>query len=323
MPTQTKRRFRFADHPWTAMIVFWFLSIVLILGVAVVSNAGVQLTPYLGFVAMTLVVAPFVMRIPRVRRPNHEVPDIHGGANDSTQFRRAALSFWAYCKEYAYEIRLYRAQPVVPLLVLGLTCWLILALSQVTGTLAFRVTQGKPLTAGFLLDAIDITKDLPPRSTGILTSFPVVCEEIAWRGIFLTLFLAHYRERKAVVMAALGFSLLHVLNLTTDWPPIWVLGQILWSFVLGLWYGYSVLKSDSIIPAMLVHWLGNTFMWSTTGYMQQNASPLTQALFGVLFTLGILPTVLLTLWTRWFAARWPFPQQPTRVREGAVAPFQR
>jgi hypothetical protein len=38
--------------------------------------------------------------------------------------------------------------------------------------------------------------------------------------------------------------------------------------------------------------------------MQSRASIEMQALFGVIFSLGVVPTTLMILWTRFFVARW-------------------
>ncbi len=55
---------------------------------------------------------------------------------------------------------------------------------------------------------------------------------------------------------------------------------------------------------MIVHYLGNVFIGSLTGYMQSRASIEVQALFCIIFSLGIVPTTLMILWTRFFLSRW-------------------
>jgi membrane protease YdiL (CAAX protease family) len=300
-----KTRFEFADHPWISMIVFCVLSWVLIILFAIISNFTSLFDPSTGFLLMVVIVTPFVMRIPRTKH------SFSGHLDDVRQSRKgpniwlAILAFFAYCRDYLDEIRLTRVRPIIPLLLLGLSCWVILAFSQVVGTIVFRLTQGKPLTAAFVLSTISIAGDLPPRSMSLFTSFGSVFEEIAWRGIFLSLFLGFYSKRKAVIMAALGFSILHLINLTGDRPTIWVMGQLVWTFILGLWYGYSVIKTDSLIPAMMVHWLGNSFIGSITNYLQINATPTVEALYGVIFSLGIVPTGLMVLWVRYLSFKWP------------------
>jgi membrane protease YdiL (CAAX protease family) len=308
MQELSKTRFQFADHPWVSMIVFWVLSAFLIILFAIRNFTGL-FSPYMGFLLMVVIVAPFVMRIPRTKRSFSEHLDYVRQSRNVPTIRLTLLAFFAYCRDYLDEIRLTRVQPVIPLLLLGLSSWVILGLSQAVGTILFRLTQGKPLTAAFVLSTVSVAEDLPPQSMSLFTSFASVFEEIAWRGIFLSLFLAFYSKRKAVIMAALGFSVLHLLNLAGDRPTIWVMGQLVWTFSLGLWYGYSVIKTDSLMPAMIVHWLGNAFIYSIANYLQHNATPEVQALYGVIFMFGVVPTILLFLWVRYVSIKWPVFQE--------------
>jgi hypothetical protein len=41
-----------------------------------------------------------------------------------------------------------------------------------------------------------------------------------------------------------------------------------------------------------------------TGYIQSRASIEMQALYGIVFSLGIVPTTLMILWTRFFIQKW-------------------
>lgn len=304
-----KNRFEFADHPWISMVVFWVLSAFLIILFAIIRDLTGLFDPGTGFLLMVVIVAPFVMRIPRTKHSlSQHLDDMRQNRKEPNVWL-AILAFFAYCRDYLDEIRLTRVRPIIPLLLLGFSCWAILAFGQAIGTIVFRLTQGKPVTATFILSTISIAENLPPRSMSLFTSFGAVFEEIVWRGIFLSLFLGFYSKRKAVIMAALGFSIFHLINLTSDRPTIWVMGQLVWAFILGLWYGYSVIKTDSLIPAMMVHWLGNAFIGALTSYLQYNATPAVQALYGVIFTVGVVPTILLFLWVKYVSVKWPVFQE--------------
>lgn len=306
---QRNIQLQLADHPIIAMFVFWLLSAVMIFLFAVVNSHTGRFSPFTGFIVMVVIVTPLLLQIPRTNPAVGErLQALHREKKRPRTWLALHVLVDGY-REYMDAIRLTRIRPLIPLLLLGLSCWLILACSQALGTIIFRISQGLPLTAAFILDTFSIAEDLPPQSTGLFTSLVSVFEEIAWRGVFLALFLQHYDKCKAVIMAAVGFSLLHLLNLTGEQPAVWVLGQVGWSFVLGLWYGYAVLKTDSLIPAMLVHWLGNAFIWSITHTLQTNATPAMQAVYGLIFTVGIVPAVLLSLWTRFVTTKWPVFRQ--------------
>jgi len=112
----------------------------------------------------------------------------------------------------------------------------------------------------------------------------------------------------------LGFGLMHLLNLAGGRELVWVLGQVVWSFILGLFYGYIFVKTRSLLPLMIVHYLGNVFISSFTGYMQTRASIEIQALYGIIFSLGIIPTTWMILWTRFFVSGWlPNGQSPVSI----------
>jgi membrane protease YdiL (CAAX protease family) len=207
-------------------------------------------------------------------------------------------------KQYLDDIGLSKMQPFIKLVLLGLSCYLFLALSQIAGSVVFRLFEGYPLTGGFIRQVLDLSGDLPPQSASLLVSFPSIFEEVAFRGIVLTAFLNKYTEWKAIVFSSLGFGLIHILNLAVGREPVWVLGQIVWAFLIGLFYGYVFVRTRSLLPSMIVHYLGNAFIGSLTGYLQARATVPVQALYGVIFSLGLVPTTLMILWARFFSSRW-------------------
>ena len=97
---------------------------------------------------------------------------------------------------------------------------------------------------------------------------------------------------------------MHLLNMTNGRESVWAMGRIVWAFTIGLFYGYVFVRTRSLLPPMIVHYLGNVFISSLTGYIQTRASIEIQALYGVIFSFGVVPTPLMILWTRFFASRW-------------------
>jgi len=282
----TKRKFQLHKHPWLSLlavvitiVVSTILAICLVfaLGLSPFSSTG-QFTNDIAFQLLTVFIfVPFVLRLPKGK---------------STY------------RQYLDDIGLTRVQPFIRLVLLALSCYVILALSQVAASFVYRFSEGLPITWDFVRRVFDLSGDLPPGSPSLLISFPSIFEEAVFRGIVLTVFLGKYSERKAIIFSALGFGLMHMLNLAGGRELVWVLGQVVWSFILGLFYGYLFVRTRSLLPLMIVHYLGNVFIGSLTGYMQSRASIETQVLYGVVFSLGILPTTLMILWTRFFVSRW-------------------
>jgi len=208
------------------------------------------------------------------------------------------------------EIRLTKVQPLLGFILLGLSCYLILALSQAGGVLVYRLTQGLPINWSFIRSAFVLADELPPRSNSWLMSTISIFEEIFWRGVVLALFLRFYDQPKAILFSALGFGLMHILTLLEGRPLVCTACQVVWAAILGLFYGYVTLKTGSLLPAILVHYLGNLLLAAIDAYIQNKASVPLQAVYGVVFTLGIIPTMLMMLWTRLFSTWWPVIQKP-------------
>jgi len=287
--TTNKIAFKFVDHPWisfSAFLAFIIFSMVLsgtiILGLLKLPQDApfsqfVQ--PLLGHVLMLFVFVPFVLRLPKGK----------------TTYR-----------EYLDDIRLTKIQPFFRLLFIAVSCCIILMFCQVLGTLVFRLSEGKDITLEFIRSVLDITNELPPRSWSLLTSLPSMFEEVAFRGVLLTFFLVKYSKRKSIIFSSLGFGIIHFFNILSGRDPVWVSGQVIWAFILGLFYGYLFIKTGSLLPVMLFHYFGNLFVGSLNGYIQETASVVIQVLFGVTFTLGLIPVILMILWIRFFSAKWPF-----------------
>ncbi len=215
--------------------------------------------------------------------------------------------------EYLSEIRLTRMRPLPGLILLGLSCYLIIALSQAAGVLVYRLLEGLPVDGSFIRTAFVLANELPPRSNSWLISLPSIIEEVVWRGVVLAAFLRVYDQRKTILFSALVFGVLHIFAALDGHPPIYAVSNVVWAAILGIFYGYVTLKTDSLLPAMIVHYLGNLFVSAINAYVQANASTSAVAVYGVLFTFGIIPTTLMILWTRFFTTHWPGIQKLQKV----------
>ncbi|MCU0522669.1 MAG: CPBP family intramembrane metalloprotease, partial [Anaerolineae bacterium] len=210
-----RKRFALREHPWLSLwavmiatVTSLALSGALIYGMLGLSDAKPLpqfLQPMLFHVLTGFIIAPFIIRLPKGKRTY---------------------------RQYLDDIGLGGGQPWLRLIALGVTCSLILALSQAAASVIYRLTEGLPLNGAFLRRVFDLSSDLPPRSWGFFTSIPSAFEEVAFRGIVLTVFLSRYSKRTSIVYSALGFGLMHLLNLAVGREPVWVLGQVVWAFIL-------------------------------------------------------------------------------------------
>jgi membrane protease YdiL (CAAX protease family) len=282
-----KRRFRLSNHPWLALLAVMMTSVfsIFLSGTVIFGLIGlpddspiVQFAQAMSYHVLTaFILVPFVLRLPKGKR-----------------------TFWRYLD----DIGLSKVQPLVRLVVLALSCTLILGLSQAAASFVYRLSEGLPVDGSFVRQVFDLSGDLPPESASLLVSLPSTLEEVAFRGIVLTVFLSKVSVRKAIIFSSVGFGLMHLLNLAMGREPVWVMGQVVWAFTIGLFYGYVFVRTRSLLPSMVVHYLSNVLVGSLTGYLQSRASIEVQALYGVILSFGVVPTTLMILWTGFFSSRW-------------------
>ncbi len=131
---------------------------------------------------------------------------------------------------------------IFPLIVLGMgVCGFSNFLTGAAGML-FRYF-------GFNYDVGGINSPTDPF--GIILSFvatavtPALVEEFAMRGVLMGV-LRKYGDGFAIIVSALVFGLMHG-NLV----------QIPFAFVLGLFFGYAVIRTGTIWTAVVIHFLNN------------------------------------------------------------------
>lgn len=281
-------RDRLLTRPWRAFLVLMALQpIGMAFGALVVYGVlrlPRQMSDMAAFSTATLftinallgyLVAPFVLRLP----------------NGSATFAG-----------YLADIRLTRFRPLLPLLVLTASCVLILIVCQGSGSIVYRLSEGNNVTPDFLRRVFDLGAAVPPRSMLLFAQMFSSLEEVAFRGVLLTMLLRVYSQPKAIAFSAAAFGLMHLPTVFTGVPVVFVLGQVVWAFLFGLFYGYIFVKSGSLLPSMIIHWLSNVFQEPLTAYWTTASIPV-RAFYGVVFGYG-LAALLSIWWVRFFSARW-------------------
>ncbi len=80
----------------------------------------------------------------------------------------------------------------------------------------------------------------------LVAALPAVCEELAFRGFVLSGLRSGGNNRRAIVVSALFFSIAHGL-----------LQQEVTTFVVGLVLGWLAVRSGSLLPGVVFHFLNN------------------------------------------------------------------
>jgi len=281
-------KYQLKDHPWMALFVVLFSFVFLINACSIILFEILQLNPQdritgilpstISNLLLILIITPLLFKIP-------------GGSSN--------------LKHYFNDIGLLRVTPFYKLLAIGVSCYLIFLLSQAIGTIIYGLSQDESINLYFLSELFRFSDEFPPNSNGWLISLPSILEEFIFRGIILVVFLNKYSSIKAILYSAISFGLIHLLNLANDKEIIWVLGQVIYNSIAGLFYGYLFLKTRSLLPVVLIHYLNNLFIGTITSSIQSHASAEIQSFYGIVFFFGIIPTTLSIIWIRYFLKKWP------------------
>jgi membrane protease YdiL (CAAX protease family) len=132
-------------------------------------------------------------------------------------------------------------------------------------------------------------------------------EEVCFRGVFLTMLLRKHTPNYAIFYSALAFGVAHIFALFAGGDIITITGQVIWAFIFGLFYGYIFVKTGSLWPSMIIHWLSNVFQSSLTAYWL-TAPVLERTFYGIVFGYGIA-ALLSIYWVRFFSSKWLIPQK--------------
>jgi membrane protease YdiL (CAAX protease family) len=205
-------------------------------------------------------------------------------------------------KEYLSDIGFTRFRPFLRLSILTISCLLILILCQGSGSVIYRLTEGKPLSSEFINKVFDLSLALPPESWLLITMFYSMFEEVCFRGVFLTMLLRKYTQNRAIFYSALAFGVAHSFALFAGGVFITTIGQVIWAFIFGIFYGYLFVKTGSLWPSMIIHWLSNVFQSTLTAYWL-TAPVFERALYGIVFGYGIA-AILCIYWVRFYSSKW-------------------
>ena len=179
-------------------------------------------------------------------------------------------------REYSYDIRLLPIKPLGRNFLIGL---LMAALTLGSIYLASL------LTGNFTLDW---SLALPIRWVKGLTRG--IWEEVFFRGIILVLFMRILPRRSAIFMSTFLFAIVHLNFMALNLHEIVDVVSI---FFMGLLFTYIVLKTGSLLPAMVFHYVHDIFVLmaqNTPGADETLASALLFALLWIALVIGAFLT---------------------------------
>ncbi|MFX1590200.1 MAG: lysostaphin resistance A-like protein, partial [Promethearchaeota archaeon] len=157
-------------------------------------------------------------------------------------------------RQYIYSIGLTKTKPVVRNILLGITSFILYALStwvfaNLFGTYIFdpKVLFGYPTIYGLGWALFYIMLE------------PGIWEEFAFRGVILNLQLKKYSKMTSIITNGILFGLMHFFRLLLGQSLEATLSQVFFASCLGIALSYVYVKTGSLLPCIILHYFINTF----------------------------------------------------------------
>jgi sodium transport system permease protein len=144
-------------------------------------------------------------------------------------------------------LRLAWPEPRYLLLAVGLA----VALNPLVNELGAIVESLFPIPSAVRVTLGKLMAEMPGPGAAlvVLALIPAVCEELAFRGFILSGLEDQRRTRSAILLSALMFGFLHVL--------LSLFQQLFNATLLGIVLGLLAVRSRSILPGIVFHFLSN------------------------------------------------------------------
>ena len=129
---------------------------------------------------------------------------------------------------------------------------LALALNPIVRELAFHVEKLFPASEAIRSQLVEMATQVPNLGVAVLVFalLPAITEELAFRGYILSGLERSYSRGTAIVLSALLFGFLHVL--------LSLFQQLFGATLLGLVLGLIAIRTRSLWPGVLFHFVNNT-----------------------------------------------------------------
>jgi len=185
---------------------------------------------------------------------------------------------------YSRDIRLLPVTPLCRNILLGL--------------LMAGLTLSSIFLASFLTGHFVVDWSYVPALRWVKGLARGIWEEVFFRGIILVLFMRIYPLRKAVFLSTFLFAVVHLNPMAINMEMIVDVVSI---FFMGLLFTYLVLKTGSLLPAIVFHYVYDIFVLlaqNTPGADETLAMVLLYAFLWIALIIG-------AFLTKYVVNRWP------------------
>ena len=285
------------EHPWMGIFVLLFLYYLFLILPGLIYAFFVSPTFYtthlyvahlidfFGVALFFIVFVPFVLGLPNKRN----------------------------FVDYTRDIRILNIKPVFRTIVLGFITAIITLACMLLAT--YLTTLTSP-TGQVIFDPSYL---IDPTTINVYTALrPGIWEEVAFRGVILVLLLKLYSKRTSIILNGIIFGAFHSMNIVTgilnalffeaefnNETIFEILFQVIYTTFLGIFLAYLFIKSNSLIPCIIVHYLVDAF--STLVGVAANVNTWIYLAFMTLFGIGIMSAKINILIVRSSCYTWPQP----------------
>ncbi len=122
---------------------------------------------------------------------------------------------------------------------------------------------------------------------------PGLWEEVAFRGVILPLLSRKYKQIISILISGVIFGLAHAFNiinvLLSGGDPLFTVFQVIYATLLGFSMGYMYMKTKSLLPSIIYHYLIDT-----VGLILMNSQMENIFIVGIylIVFVGVIPTIL-------------------------------
>lgn len=122
---------------------------------------------------------------------------------------------------------------------------------------------------------------------------PGLWEEVAFRGVVIPMLSKKYNQTFTILISGVIFGLAHAFNiigvLLAGGPHLSTLLQVIYSTLIGFSMGYMYIKSKSLLPSIIYHYLIDTVGFLFLSFYTEDI--VLAGVFLIIF-LGVIPSIL-------------------------------
>jgi sodium transport system permease protein len=146
---------------------------------------------------------------------------------------------------------------------IALAAAFVLTLNPLVNELGHLVQEWFPISSLIKESLAQVMSESPSLGVtlGVFALLPAICEELAFRGFILSGLEHEHRTRSAILLSALMFGFLHVL--------LSLFQQLFNATLLGIVLGLLAVRSRSLLPCILFHFLNNGLVVVQGGWISR------------------------------------------------------